>query len=275
MADPLSITASVVGITGAALQAVRFLLDELRDVNDAPKTIKRLADDVQSVDAALRLLQGIEDREWNLLGTSIVEQSKTTVSNCTQACQVFRTDLQRWTRRSQEGKLAWRDRTKVGFLKQGQIKAMSEQLQNCKLTISNVVSIAVLYSSVRHSHITEEIRNSISKKQGEVESAIATANKQLILVESKLEELSRSSDNDETVEPTGSKADVAKQLEEGRKALNVSRELLNELLAKAQEEVVANAAARNQGSSITITFGTQNLGVQAYTINGGVNFRGH
>lgn len=31
-----------------------------------------------------------------------------------------------------------------GFFKQGQIKAMSGQLQNCKLTINAVVSIATL-----------------------------------------------------------------------------------------------------------------------------------
>jgi hypothetical protein len=144
MPDPLSITASVVGIIVPALHCIRLLLEDLQQLKDAPKIVKRLVEDVHSVDIALKLLQSVEDRERDLLGAGIAEQSKTTISSCTQACDLFRTDLQRWTRHSDDRKLAWQDRANVGFFKQGQIKAMSEQLSNCKLTINSVVSIATL-----------------------------------------------------------------------------------------------------------------------------------
>lgn len=145
MSDPLSITASVVGIIVPALHGTRLLLEDLQQLKDAPKTFNRLAEDVRSVDTALKLLQGVENREWDLLGAGIAGESKTMISSCTQACDLFRTDLQRWTRHSEDGKLAWRDRASVGFFKQGQIKAMLEQLSNCKLTINSVVSIATLW----------------------------------------------------------------------------------------------------------------------------------
>jgi hypothetical protein len=144
MSDPLSITASVVGITVPALHGTRLLLEDLQQLKDAPNTVKRLLEDVHSVDTALKLVQSVEDREWDLLGAGVAEQSKTAISSCTQACDLFRTDLQRWTRHSEDGKLAWQDRANVGFFKQAQIKAMSEQLSNCKLTINSVVSIATL-----------------------------------------------------------------------------------------------------------------------------------
>jgi hypothetical protein len=145
MSDPLSIAASVVGITVAALHGTRLLLDDLQQLKGAPKTVKRLVEDVHSVDTALKLVQGVDDREWELLGASLAELLKTTISSCEQACDLFRTDLQRWTRHSEDGKLAWKDRANVGFFKQAQIKAMSEQLSNCRLTITSVVSIANLY----------------------------------------------------------------------------------------------------------------------------------
>ena len=144
MSDPLSITASVVGIIVPALHGTRLLLEDLQQLKDTPKIVKRLVEDVHSVDTALKLLQSVEDREWDLLGSGIAEQSKTTISSCTQACDLFRTDLQRWTRHSDDSKLAWQDRVKVGFFKQGQMKAISEQLSNCKLTINSVVNIATL-----------------------------------------------------------------------------------------------------------------------------------
>lgn len=144
MSDPFSITAGVVGITVAALHSVRLLLDDLQHLNDAPKTIRRLLEEVRSVEAALGLLQSVENREWELLGPGVSKESENTITSCTQACTLFRTELQRWTKHSSDGKLVWADRAKVGFFKQGQIKAMSEQLQNCRLAINSIVSIATL-----------------------------------------------------------------------------------------------------------------------------------
>lgn len=145
MADPLSVAGSIVSITVPALHGIRLLLDDLQQFKEAPKTVKRLTEEVRSVDTALKLLEGVEDREWNLLGTAVAKESKTTINSCTQACEEFRPQLQRWTRHSDDGKLAWRDRTSVGFFRQSQIKTMSEQLQSCKLAVNNIVSIATLY----------------------------------------------------------------------------------------------------------------------------------
>jgi hypothetical protein len=144
MADPLSITASVVGIIIRALHGTRLLLEDLQQLNDAPNTIKRLTDDVHSVYTTLELLQGVEDGDWKSLGQKVAEQSKVTISSCTQACDLFRADLQKWTRHSEDGRLTWLDRANVGFFKKGQAKAMSDQLQSCKLAINLIVGVVTL-----------------------------------------------------------------------------------------------------------------------------------
>ena len=59
MTDPLSITTSVVGITVPALHGVRLLLEDLQQLREAPKTITRLLEDVQSVETSLNLLRGL------------------------------------------------------------------------------------------------------------------------------------------------------------------------------------------------------------------------
>jgi len=144
MADPLSITASIVGIVGPALHATRLLLEDLQQLKDAPKTVKRLVEDVRSVDTALELLHSVEKREWDLLGVGISERTETTISSSMQACNVFRADLQKWTRHSEDRKLAWLDRANVGFFEKYQVKAISEQLQSCKLAINLIVGVAAL-----------------------------------------------------------------------------------------------------------------------------------
>ena len=93
MADFLSITASVVGITMPALHGTRLLLKDLQELKDAPKTVKRLTDDVHSVHTALELLESVEDRDWKSLGESVAKQSEATISGCTQACRRVRRRL--------------------------------------------------------------------------------------------------------------------------------------------------------------------------------------
>ena len=144
MADPLSVTAGVVGIIVPALHGTRLLLNDLQELKDAPKTVKRLTDDVHSVHAALELLKGVEDRDLKLLGERVAKQSEATIRSCMQACNLFRADLQKWTRHI-DGKLAWLDRANVGFFKKDQVKAMSEQLQCCKLAINLIVGVATLW----------------------------------------------------------------------------------------------------------------------------------
>jgi hypothetical protein len=127
------------------LHATRLLLADLQELKDAPKTVKHLVEDVRSVDTALELLQSVKKREWDLLGTGVGEKAETTISSSTQACNLFRADLKKWTGHSEDGKLAWRDRANVGFFKKDQVKAISEQLQSCKLAINLIVSVATLW----------------------------------------------------------------------------------------------------------------------------------
>jgi hypothetical protein len=144
MDDPLSTDAGFVGIIVPALHGSRLLLDDLQCISDAPKAVETLKTNLSSVAMGLASLRAVQDVEWKLLGDAVVEQSKATIYTCTRACDLFRTDLQRWTKHSGEGKLSWRDRASVGFLKQHRIEAISDQLQTFHTCISLVVSIATL-----------------------------------------------------------------------------------------------------------------------------------
>ena len=145
MSDPLTVAASVLGVVVPALHGTRLLQDDITKIVDAPAVVKSLNDDLASLDATLRSLKAIEEGDWDFLGDTITAQCRNTVSACERACETFRSDLQRWTKRSKGGALSWRDRAKIGFFKESQIKAISEHLQSCKLTCSNVVGFATLY----------------------------------------------------------------------------------------------------------------------------------
>ena len=145
MAEPLGIAAGVIGITSTALHGIKLLLDDLENLKNAPKTVKRLQEDLYSVETVLTALKAVGNQDWEDLGESIAEGSKTTMSTCRKACDQFRTDLERWTKHTQDGKFReLMDRAQVGFFKKSQIKALSEQLQNCKHSINCAVGTANL-----------------------------------------------------------------------------------------------------------------------------------
>lgn len=60
MADALSISASIVGVTVPALHGMRLLLDDLRGIADAPMTIKGLQEDILSFKSGLTSLQAVK-----------------------------------------------------------------------------------------------------------------------------------------------------------------------------------------------------------------------
>lgn len=144
MSDPLSISASVVGLVVPALEGTRLLVDTLRAIRDAPKALQDIETDLKSVEASLGSLKGIDESQLKLLSEQVYDQCRDTISRYKSACDGFRGDIQRCTKRTRDGKLSWRDKVNVGFFNKKRIEGMSRQLQSCKLTLNSVLSVATL-----------------------------------------------------------------------------------------------------------------------------------
>jgi Fungal N-terminal domain of STAND proteins len=147
MTDPLSVSASVVGLVVPALHGTRLLLEDIHQIKVAPKAVIGLKDELHLFEVALESLQAVEQSEWESLGSTVSNQAQLALGTCTSACTLFRNDLRQWTKHSDERTLSWRDRVNVGFFKRDRVQALSDQLSNCYRTINFVVSIATLYVS--------------------------------------------------------------------------------------------------------------------------------
>ncbi|KAH7014906.1 hypothetical protein EDB80DRAFT_706642 [Ilyonectria destructans] len=266
--DPLSITASVAGIAVPALQCVRHLRNDLGGIKNAPSDIVSVREDLLTIEQAITSVQNISDQQWESLGRAVVAQSKTGLKLCKKSSSKFQAAIDRWTTHSDDGKLSWRDRTMIGLFRQDQIKSTSAQLQNCKITLTSVVSTATLYSSLQQTNVTETMMQMISTKETEITTAITAATKQLDEVNTKLEELHLAAqDEDEDLD----QASATSQVEAEKFALRKSLELLKELSKGIQAAAVD--ARKDQGRVVyTSTFGDYNQGVQAGVSNAPINF---
>ncbi|KAK4205822.1 hypothetical protein QBC37DRAFT_435955, partial [Rhypophila decipiens] len=193
------------------------------------------------------------DSQWKSLGDAVTTQSKATITSCKTSCERFKTSLDRWTRHSADGTLSWRDRATLGVFRQGHIKSMSEQLQNCNIALTSQTQAA------------EEIKTMISTKEMAVNNAITATNDQSAEVGAQLEALTLAEPDESETE--ADQASATKQVARERKALGESRMLFEELLSVIQT-AAANARA---GQGTTVTFGSNNSGQQVGVNSGTIS----
>jgi hypothetical protein len=238
---------------------------------------------------AFESLEAIDESQLKVLGDQIYNQSKFAVNNCTSACDGFRGDLQRWTKRSRDGKLSWRDKTNIGFFKERRIKAMTKRLQSCKLTLNSVVSTATLYvkqdgyyhgsllttphrySTIRTTTMTDEIKKELSARQAEMTATISTVDTQVGQAEQSLTEMRLAEEDGSGQEDEEDMEGAAWAIEEELAMLRSSQETMRELISSMQAELAERAAGGAGASSTNVSFGPNNSGFQAGTISGPVS----
>ncbi|KAG5769175.1 hypothetical protein H9Q72_003518 [Fusarium xylarioides] len=132
MPDPVSITASILGI----VQGVAFLSSTIENIRSAPESIKNIQRQLQHLKPILtQLVYAVDEKQIDTdqFGTEV----KSALVNCDQACTEFNTSLGHWTRHSSEDGTSVLDYAKIGLLRQGRIRLMKDQLDQC-IKILNV-----------------------------------------------------------------------------------------------------------------------------------------
>lgn len=135
MPDPVSITASILGI----VQGVAFLSTTIENIRSAPESIKNIQRQLQHLKPILNQLECAVDQkqiDTEHLGTEL----KSALDNCEHACTEFSTSLGHWTRHSSDDETSVVDYTKIGLLRQGRIRLMKDQLDQC-IKILNVTLV--------------------------------------------------------------------------------------------------------------------------------------
>ena len=127
MADPLSITVSLLTVITAALQSTKSLYETVMRFKDRNKTLRRLQDE-------LRDLTNILD---SLAQVTIAEQSMLTllqgpIERCSQVCREFEQSMEVFRGKSKTG---FRDWTKMEFMR-GDMNEFIDTIAGYKSTIS-------------------------------------------------------------------------------------------------------------------------------------------
>lgn len=127
MADPLSITASLLAISTAAIQTTKSLCETVKRYRDRNKTLRRLQDELDDLTKILESLTRVTAAD-----ESVLALLHGPIERCSQLCHEFESSMEVFGKNSKAG---FRDWTRMEFMK-GDINEFIETIAGYKSTFS-------------------------------------------------------------------------------------------------------------------------------------------
>ena len=127
MADPLSISVSVLAVITAAVQSTKSLNETVKRFKDRNKTLRRLQDELEDLANILNSLTQVISAE-----TSMLALLQGPIDRCSQVCHEFEQSIKVFGGKSKTGIRDW---TKMEFMR-GDINEFIDTIAGYKSTIS-------------------------------------------------------------------------------------------------------------------------------------------
>lgn len=127
MADPLSITASVLAVVTAAVQSARSLYETVKRYKGRDKTLRRLENELEDLTKILDMLTQVTNADPSMLSLL-----RGPINRCNQVCREFEQSMKAFSGKSKTGIRDW---AKMEFMR-GDINDFIDTIAGYKSTIS-------------------------------------------------------------------------------------------------------------------------------------------
>ena len=148
MADPCSVTASVIAVAGLAYSSAKKLKELITSFSDAPQVLHDLGTDLGLLQSLMQALQqsleGVSNADLSNDQKACFESLKPALEACKGMCDTFTSKLSKMTSRSQAGRVNWWDRARIHF-NTNDIAILKSDLEKYKQTVDVAIEVATLY----------------------------------------------------------------------------------------------------------------------------------
>ncbi|KAF5700798.1 hypothetical protein FGLOB1_10590 [Fusarium globosum] len=185
MADPLSITASILAVVGAAYTSAQGLYDLIDGLQSAPKTIADMKTDIAGVQRVLQSLQtSLKEKPAALAPIFERVGIKEAVAVCEDITKDFTRTMEKYTTHSKHGSFSNRDRLTVTFRK-SKLEGFRTRLNVAKDTVEFAVTSAILATSSSTYGSIEDLKKAL---ENQVE-ALKVQSQRLVTIEKDVNDL--------------------------------------------------------------------------------------
>jgi hypothetical protein len=142
--DPLSITASVIGISHIAISSIDHLRGFVNSLAEAKEVVQDIASTLEAIRRpldALRQIKFSDDATYTAAKEDLKNNGVAEAVNaCGKACDEFAAKLQRWTKHSNSKKMSLRDRLSIGVLNKESIHTFRTRIQSCQSIVQFAIT---------------------------------------------------------------------------------------------------------------------------------------
>jgi Fungal N-terminal domain of STAND proteins len=147
MADPVGLTASIIAVAGLAYQSGKTLYELLNGIQNAPRTLQALNEDLSAIQHLLKSIKSaMEDSSDNSFSNGVkqcLEEAKPALTGCGKACDEFAEKIGKIMSHSDENRTSTRDRIKLQF-QEKDILAFRYRIGSYKATLKIALGLASL-----------------------------------------------------------------------------------------------------------------------------------
>ncbi|KAI0378909.1 hypothetical protein F5Y04DRAFT_260634 [Hypomontagnella monticulosa] len=173
MADPLSVTASLISLLGFALHGSKRLFEFIDGLRGAPSDIAALSIDLKALYEVLAVLAGMQD-ELERSG-SMCDCLRTSLENCVNIFEEFTTKLRSYTTTTREGKVKismWKNITWA--FKEKEIQLFRGTMTSYKASLDLAVGAITLSSATAISERTKRIEVDLKEGMSHIRAKLQT-----------------------------------------------------------------------------------------------------
>ncbi|OBT69377.1 hypothetical protein VE03_01138 [Pseudogymnoascus sp. 23342-1-I1] len=152
MADPLSITASVLAVVTAAIKSTKSLYATVKRFKGRDNTLRRLQHELEDLANILESLTQVINAE-----TSVMKLLQGPIDRCTQVCGEFEQSMKVFSSKSNTG---FRDWTKMEFMR-GDINEFIDTIAGYKSTIAVGLGTITMHTSIVSHQVLQEYNEMI------------------------------------------------------------------------------------------------------------------
>lgn len=165
MADPLSITASVITVAGLAYSSGKVLYQTISEIRDAPEVFIHLKTDIETLCKTIHSLQQQPEKNNTDAVLSDGQKSnlreiKPALTACRNACDTFKGKIDKVMRHSTASHTSVRDRLKLQF-QEKKIAAFQARLASYKSTLTIAMEFSTMKTASENLDATKGLETKI------------------------------------------------------------------------------------------------------------------
>ncbi|EXF73119.1 hypothetical protein CFIO01_07519 [Colletotrichum fioriniae PJ7] len=240
MADPLSITASVLAVLTTAAQSVKLLVETVNRYKGRDRTLSRLQAELEDFLRILDVLHKVVETE-----SAMMVLLKDPILRCSQLCNDFDKAMKVFSGKS---KVGFRDWAKMEFMR-GDINDFLDALSSYKETISIGLGTITMQTSKVSQRVLEEYNETLM-------DTIYRLNVRLQRIDEKMDELTR--ENASSVDTSGTTTDLEDERDVTERCLRICEDAQQYLETLANDEdILKQQVPPTNGESERMRFEAQ------------------